>query len=57
MALAEDAFSLFGIAFGFALWFALVFAVYRWGPFEDESSIVRAFRAATGRRGADDGLG
>jgi hypothetical protein len=52
MLLAEDAFSLFGIALGFALWLALVYAVYRWGPFEDEGSIRAAFRAVRSRRAA-----
>jgi len=52
MLLALDSLTIFGIAVGFGLWIALVYAVYRWGPFEDEQSIVSAFRALTARHPA-----
>jgi len=47
MLLAQDALTIFGMAVGFGLWLALVYAVYRWGPFEDERSIRALLRAAT----------
>ena len=33
--LAITTFTLAGLLVGFGLWLALLFAVYRWGPFED----------------------
>lgn len=56
MLLAQDALTIVGVVVGFGLWLGLVYAVYRWGPFEDETSIVRAFRAVT-RRGEGDPRG
>jgi len=50
MVLAEDAFTLAGMAVGFALWLGLCYAVYRWGPFEEEGSIRAAIRAGWARR-------
>jgi hypothetical protein len=50
MLLAEDALTIVGIAVGFGLWLALYYAVYRWGPFEDEGSIVATVRAAAAKR-------
>lgn len=49
MLLAEDALTIVGIAIGTCLWFGLVYAVYRWGPFEDDRSIVASVRAAVAR--------
>ena len=45
MLLADDAFTIAGMAVGFALWLGLCYAVYRWGPFEEGLSIPDAFRA------------
>ena len=36
MPLAFDALTVAGVIVGFGLWLALIFAVHRWGPFEDE---------------------
>jgi hypothetical protein len=34
--LAFDALTVAGVIVGFGLWLGLIFAVHRWGPFEDE---------------------
>ena len=46
MLLADDAFTIAGMAVGFALWLGLCYAVYRWGPFEDAGSLSATVRAA-----------
>lgn len=45
MVVAEDAFTIAGMAVGFALWLGLCYAVYRWGPFEYEGSLVATIKA------------
>jgi hypothetical protein len=49
MLLAADAVTIAGIAVGTGLWFGLVYAVYRWGPFEEDRSLVASVRAAVAR--------
>jgi hypothetical protein len=38
MLLGFDALTVAGVIVGFGLWLALIFAVYRWGPFEREDA-------------------
>jgi hypothetical protein len=49
MLLAEDALTISGIVIGVGLWFGLVYAVYRWGPFEEDRSIAALVKAAVAR--------
>jgi hypothetical protein len=49
MLVADDAFTILGMAVGFALWLGLCYAVYRWGPFEEGRSFSELFRDAKAR--------
>lgn len=49
MLLAASAVTIAGIVVGTALWFGLVYAVYRFGPFDDDPSFVASVRAAIAR--------
>ena len=41
MLLGFDALTVAGVIVGFGLWLALIFAVHRWGPFDDEETSDR----------------
>lgn len=49
MLLGASVVTIAGIVVGTLLWFGLVYAVYRWGPFEDDRSLVASVRAAVAR--------